>query len=102
MESSGAAGDALLTARVRVPEHVVHRDFGDETVILNLESGKYHGLNGTAAAMLATLGESETVAAAIDRLVDELGQPREVLEPDVLQLCRTLADRGLIEHDGGS
>ncbi|HEX8742436.1 MAG TPA: PqqD family protein [Thermoleophilaceae bacterium] len=101
MAGSPTPGDSLLNARVRVPEHVVYRDFGDETVILNLDSGMYHGLNHTAAAMLSTLGESESVAAAIDRLVGELGQPREVIQPDVLDLCHALADRGLIEHDGG-
>lgn len=91
----------MLGARVRVPDHVVYRDFGDETVVLNLDTGMYHGLNRTAAAMLSTIGESASVGAAVERLVEELGQPREVIEPDVLGLCRSLSERGLIEQDGG-
>ena len=93
--------DQLLEARLRVPEHVVHRNFGDETVILNLESGMYHGLNTTAARMLAVVGECDTVAEAIDPLAAEFEQPREVIEGDLLTLCRALSERGLVQHDGG-
>jgi hypothetical protein len=91
----------VLNTRVHVPEHVVYRDFADETVILNLQSGMYHGLNRTAARMLETLSSGVSVDAAIDSLSEEFGQPRAVIEPDVLELCRTLAERGLISHDAG-
>lgn len=91
---------SLLEVRLRVPEHVVYRDFGDDTVILNLESGRYHGLNPTAALMVTALDESPTVAAAIERVTGETGQPSEVIKRDVLALCGTLADRGLMERDG--
>ena len=91
--------DQLLRARVRVPEHVVYRDFGDETVILNLDSGNYHGLNRTAALMVGVLGDSATVDDAIGRLVEQTGQPRDVIEPDVVRLCRALSERGLIESE---
>lgn len=97
--------DATLTGRVSVPEHVVYRDFADETVILNLDSGVYHGLNATAAKMLETLDSGVPVSAAIDSLAAEFGQPRDVIERDVLSLCRALRDRGLIANDasaGGS
>lgn len=87
--------------RVRIPEHVVYRDFGNETVILNLQSGMYHGLNSTAALMVERLGESGSVSATIDRLTGETGQPREVIERDVSTLCAALTERGLIESDPG-
>jgi hypothetical protein len=91
--------EELLRARMSVPEHVVYRDFPDETVILNLDSGMYHGLNATAARMLETLDSGIPVGAAIDSLAAEFAQPREVIERDVLSLCRALGDRGLIAHD---
>lgn len=93
---------SMLTARLRVPQHVVYRDFGDETVVLNLDSGQYHGLNQTAAAMLAAVNRSETVGAAVEPLAAELGQPAEVIERDLLELCQSLADRGLVERDDGA
>jgi hypothetical protein len=101
MAAGEADEKALLSGRISVPEHVVYRDFADETVILNLETGMYHGLNATAAKMLETLGAGIPVSEAIDRLSSEFDQPREVIERDVLSLCRTLEDRGLIAHDAG-
>jgi hypothetical protein len=95
-----SARHQLLTARLRLPGHVVRRDFGEETVILNLGSGNYHGLNATAELMLETLGRSDTVSTAIDELVEVTGQPRTVIEPDVLTLCDTLMERGLLQDDG--
>ena len=102
MEEPAAADDSLLAARMRVPEHVVYRDFGDETVVLNLDTGMYHGLNRTGALMVAKLEESSTVGEAVDRLVEEAGQPREVVRRDMLGLCRELSERGLIERDDAS
>jgi hypothetical protein len=101
MSGSGHGGDELLGARMRLPEHVVYRNFGEETVVLNLDTGMYHGLNRTAALMLDLLTGSETVAEAVERAMSELGQRREVIERDLLGLCRTLGDRGLIERHGG-
>jgi hypothetical protein len=88
--------DELLNTRLRVPEHVVHRSFEEETVVLNLDSGIYHGLNPTAARMLEQIDTSDSVGAAVDVLAGEFGQPRERIERDVLALCRALEERGLI------
>ena len=59
---------------VRVPEHVVYRDFAEQTVALNLHTGRYHGLNETSAAMLEALREAPTVAAAAQRLGTVVGR----------------------------
>jgi siderophore synthetase component len=101
MDSQPAGDSSILRSRVSVPEHVVYRDFAEETVILNLESSNYHSLNATAARMLEVLKASDSVAAAVDDLTREFEQPSEVVERDVVALCRALADRGLIEQDAG-
>jgi hypothetical protein len=88
----------MLTARLRVPEHVVYRDFPEETIVLNLDSGVYHGLNRTAARMLEVVQQRDSVGAAVDELAGEFGQPREVIERDLVGLCETLEERGLIER----
>ena len=95
------AAQEILAATVRVPEHVVHRDFAGETVALNLRTGAYHGLNPTAARMLEAVTGEGRVADAVPALCDEYGQPREVIERDLVELCRALAERGLIELDHG-
>jgi hypothetical protein len=91
---------ALLASRIKVPHHVVYRSFPSETVVLNLQTGKYHGLNATAGKMLEELERAATIGAAAGALADGYGQPREVLERDVCELCQSLLERGLIEVDG--
>ena len=71
------------SARVRVPEHVVFRSFAAETVVLNLDTGLYHGLNRTAGLLLERLDVGRSVAEEVER--------------DCVELCRELHERGLIE-----
>ena len=63
--------------RVTIPEHVVFRTFVEETVVLNLEAGAYHGLNRTAGRMLELLDELGEMEVVIDRLVEETGAPAD-------------------------
>jgi hypothetical protein len=51
--------------------------------------------------MLSAVDGAETVGAAVAPLAAELGQPAEVIERDLLELCQSLADRGLVERDDG-
>ena len=48
----------ILSARPAVPDHVVYREFVNETVVLNLETGTYHGLNPSGGRMLEALGSA--------------------------------------------
>jgi hypothetical protein len=92
---------SLPTSRIKVPQHVVYRSFPAETVVLNLETGKYHGLNATAGSMLEALERASCVRAAAAAVAKEYGQPQAVIERDMCELCNTLLERGLIEVDGG-
>ena len=87
----------LLSARARLPQHVVHRSFVAETVVLNLSTGQYHGLNRTAGKMLEALEAAPTVGAAVPELAGEYGLEQEQIQRDLLALIRGLLKRGLIE-----
>lgn len=91
---------ALLDSRARLPQHVVHRSFVAETVVLNLRTGKYHGLNPTAGRMLEALEAAATVKAAVPELASDYGIEEEQVERDLLALCRGLLERGLIDVNG--
>jgi hypothetical protein len=91
---------SLLKARVKVPQHVVYRSFPSETVVLNLQTGKYHGLNPTAGRMLEALAQADSVRAAAAAAAAEYEQPRETTEQDMCDLCGVLLERGLIEVEG--
>jgi hypothetical protein len=91
---------SLLASKVKVPQHVVYRSFPSETVVLNLQTGKYHGLNATAGRMLDALERADCVRDAATALAGAYGQPQSVIEADLCQLCASLLERGLIETDG--
>jgi hypothetical protein len=96
MTAPRTRADEVLGSAVSVPDHVVYREFPAEVVFLNLETGQYHGLNPTAGRMLHALQEQATVARAIDELTAQLGQPRERIEHDMLDLLLALQERGLV------
>lgn len=94
------SGDAdLRGAHLRVPEHVVFRTFDAETVVLNLDTGQYHGLNPTAGRMLELLGENGSFDATTSAAAAEFGQPVERIATDLAALCTGLLARGLLEVD---
>ena len=88
-------------ARPSVPDHVVYREFVNETVVLNLETGTYHGLNPSGGKMLETLGHAPTVRDAAVTLAAYYDRPLAEIEEDLHEFCLGLQNRGLIElaHD---
>lgn len=91
---------SLLETRVTVPQHVVYRSFPSETVVLNLQTGKYHGLNPTAGRMLEALAQADSVRDAAEAAARDYDQPLETTERDMCDLCSALLERGLIEVEG--
>ena len=89
----------FLNSVVRVPETTVYRAFVAETVVLNLETGIYHGLNPTGGRMLELLDELGSVKATLDQLVKEFDAPRDRLGEDLAGFCRDLVSRKLIQLD---
>ena len=93
------SGD-LLRATARVPQHVVHRSFAHETVVLNLKTGRYHGLNPTAGRMLSELETGVRLDEIAARLAELFERPVDELERDLSDLAHDLLERGLIELTG--
>jgi Coenzyme PQQ synthesis protein D (PqqD) len=90
------------TLRIRVPRHVVYRPLPSETVIFNLQTGKYHGLNATAGSMLEALEQASCIRDGALAVAADYDQPEAVVERDMRELCDGLLARGLIELDGDS
>lgn len=97
MKSNGTGNAEETGTRVRVPDHVVFRPFPGETVALNLQTGKYHGLNPVAGRMVEVLIDTGDVEATANLLAEEYGQPVETVAADLHSLCEDLSRRGLIE-----
>lgn len=84
--------------RVRVPEHVVYREFPEQSVVLNLDKGDYHGLNRTASVAFALLASGETLAAVAQALSKRYRLSSAQAQTDVSRLCASLLQRGLLER----
>jgi hypothetical protein len=85
-----------LSDRVSIPPDVMARTVGDETVILDLASGTYFGLDPIGARMWQLMGEGKTLAEVCDTMLEEYEVSREELERDTIRLAQELADQGLI------
>jgi len=94
-----------LSDRVTAAADVMSRQVGDETVILDLASGTYFGLDSVGARMWRALTETRgtegtqgrTLAEACDLLLAELEVSRDVLERDVLALAERLLEQKLLQ-----
>ena len=95
-------GASFLDSRARVPQHVVYREFVNETVVLNLKTGTYHGLNPTAGLMLRTIDKLGILRDALEQLAEEHAWANDEVEADFVELCHKLAERGLVEFDNPS
>ena len=85
-----------LTDKVTIPTQVMARTVGDETVILDLASGTYFGLDPVGARIWALMGERKTLAEICATMLEEYEVGREQLETDVLRLSGELVERGLV------
>ncbi|QLQ25673.1 MAG: PqqD family protein [Dechloromonas sp.] len=85
-----------LTDKVAIPVQVMARTVGDETVILDLASGTYFGLDPVGARIWQLLGEGRTLAETCATMLEEYDVESEQLEKDVLRLGGELLERGLV------
>ena len=85
-----------LSDKVTVPQQVMARTVGDETVILDLASGTYFGLDPVGARIWELLGEGKTIAEVCDQMLEEYEVTRDEVERDTLSLADNLAAHGLI------
>src|SRR5438132_12404552 len=89
--------NSILAATAKLPKHVVYRAFVYEAVVLNLDSGKYHGLNPVGGRMLELLDKTGSVGEVARRLATEFDRPQDEIDRDLSVFCADLAERGLIE-----
>lgn len=83
--------------RVTVPPHVVFRDLAQETVLLNVQTGQYHGVGPTGSRFFTVMREALDLAAAAEVLISEFAQPRPVIETDLAAFCAQMQQSGLVE-----
>lgn len=85
-----------LNDSVSVPDSVLSRELDGETVVLNLESGVYFGLDPVATDMWNEIRERASLRAALDALLASYDGDASEIESDFLALADTLVAKGLI------
>jgi len=86
-----------MAARVTVPTEVLVSKVGEESVMLDLNSERYFGLDAVGTRMWELLGSHGTVEAAYAALLEEFDVDAEQLRLDLYQLVEKLSEHGLIE-----
>jgi hypothetical protein len=97
MSSQSLSWESLRSARVSVPNSVVHRAFAQETVLLNIDTGYYHGMDAIGGRFFDVLRTEPTVADAARVLAEEYEQPEERIQADIVAFCASLLELRLIE-----
>jgi hypothetical protein len=88
-------------SRFKIPPHAVSRAVGDETVILDLASSRYFGLDSVGARIWTLFDEGKSFGETCDMLLGEYEVGRDRLEADLRELVAKLLERQLIEVNEG-
>ncbi|MCB1823241.1 MAG: PqqD family protein [Candidatus Competibacteraceae bacterium] len=83
-------------ARLQIPEQVITRQVGDETILLNLETGTYFGLDPVGSRFLELLGAEGTLVAVLAKMLEEFDVTEAQLEADLLRLTDEMLANGLL------
>jgi hypothetical protein len=81
---------------MNIPSHVMARQVGDETVILDLASGLYFGLDEVGSRVWDLIGRGNSMSAVYETLIAEYEVPPEALREDLQALVHELCSRGLL------
>lgn len=85
-----------LNQTVAIPDGVMVRDLGEESVLLNLDSESYFGLDAVGTRMWKALTVSSTIQGAYEQLLTEYDVEPQRLRSDLVGLVDQLAEERLI------
>jgi hypothetical protein len=83
--------------KVSISSEVLFQEVSGETVLLDLASESYFGLDVIGTRVWGLLESGVSVGDMLDVLLDEYEVEREVLEKDVAELLEKLLKAGLIK-----
>ena len=90
------SADSILTRNPKV----TYRDLEEGGVLLDLETGAYHGLNSTGSAIWKLLERDLTCAEVVDEFTKALDDVPPGVETEVTAFITGMLDRGLVRLRG--
>jgi hypothetical protein len=82
--------------KINISKEVLAQQLAGETVLLDLASESYFGLDEVSTRVWQLLQSGTGQAQLVETLLDEYEVEREVLEEDIGRLLGRLCDAGLI------
>jgi len=89
--------ELTLDHRVVVPDGVIARELDGETVLLNLDTGIYFGLDAVGTGIWRAIRASGSLQDALAAVESEYDVDRDVLRVDLLDLVNQMLAKGLLQ-----
>ena len=86
-----------FASRITVPSDVMVSELGGESVLLNLRTETYFGLDDQGTAFWTALTDGPTIDAAAGRLLEEFDVDEATLRRDLSSFLDSLVEHGLVE-----
>ena len=83
--------------RVRRIDDVLETDINDATVMMDIDQGRYFGLNDTGTRIWALLAQPIVIRDLCGQLAADFDVPPEQCEQEVLDFLGSLLTRGLLQ-----
>lgn len=88
---------SLFGNRAIVPAHVLVRHLDGESVLLNLETERYFGLDHTGTRMLELATTMPSIDVAYEKLLEEFEVEPTLLLEHLGELLNRLVENGLLQ-----
>lgn len=88
---------ATMSSKIAIPDQVIYSQVAGELVLLNLNSGKYYGLDEVGARMYNLLVEYGCLEPAYQTLLAEYDVDGERLQSDLIHLVDHLVENKLLQ-----
>jgi len=85
-----------LDTHLTVPPQVMSRLVSDETVLLDLASGMYFGLDGVGQKIWEAVTEGRSLGEAATAIVNDYEVDETQAQTDVIEFAADLVARGLL------
>ena len=82
-----------------MPADVLINEIAGESVLLNLDGGRYFGLDDVGTDMWKALTTSRSIEQALAQLTERYDAEASVLKTDLESLVNRLAEHGLVKLD---
>ena len=86
----------IKDSRVLIPDEIVLQQVENESVVINLLTEKYFGLDEIGTQIWIAITSTSSIQEAIEELLSEYEVGKNHLEQDVFELAQELEEFGLI------